>query len=301
MKDIIDKQTKESYYNFLEANKKFEDQIIKDLISTYEPLKKLIRSFDKAQEASLKLLIAQIQKIQIPKIEIPKINIDPLVLQRMDFLWTIYKMNWPLFIRSTDELEIKINEVRNNKETIDAQNEIEKLIYDYCGENLIRKIQLYWGKCKNINEERQPILKEAIEMHLNEHYYSSTALLTCQIYGIVNDINDNIKKNGQITTEEDKTYISRLLKIEPKSIDTEKGKLMQLLMVSDEGPLICEMIANYFLKEILCSSESKERWKHQPVRNKICHGIQLNFGTKEHSLKSILAIDILINLSNILS
>ena len=34
----------------------------------------------------------------------------------------------------------------------------------------------------------------------------------------------------------------------------------------------------------------------QPCRNKICHGIQLNFRTREHALKSILTIDIMIPL-----
>ncbi len=33
-----------------------------------------------------------------------------------------------------------------------------------------------------------------------------------------------------------------------------------------------------------------------PCRNKICHGIQLNFGTREHALKSILTIDMMIRL-----
>lgn len=36
---------------------------------------------------------------------------------------------------------------------------------------------------------------------------------------------------------------------------------------------------------------------NHPCRNKICHGIQLNFGTKEHALKSILAIDMMIRLA----
>ena len=32
------------------------------------------------------------------------------------------------------------------------------------------------------------------------------------------------------------------------------------------------------------------------MRNKICHGVHTDFGTKEKSLKSILVIDLLLNL-----
>ncbi len=34
-----------------------------------------------------------------------------------------------------------------------------------------------------------------------------------------------------------------------------------------------------------------------PCRNKVYHGIQMNFGTKEHALKSILTIDMMIRLA----
>lgn len=35
---------------------------------------------------------------------------------------------------------------------------------------------------------------------------------------------------------------------------------------------------------------------HNPLSNKICHGQQTNYGTKEHSIKAILATDIVIRL-----
>lgn len=35
---------------------------------------------------------------------------------------------------------------------------------------------------------------------------------------------------------------------------------------------------------------------HNPLRNKICHGVQTNYGTEEHSLKAILAINLITRL-----
>ena len=39
------------------------------------------------------------------------------------------------------------------------------------------------------------------------------------------------------------------------------------------------------------------RLSSMPDHNKICHGDQLDFGTKEHSLKAVLVIDMLIQLA----
>lgn len=51
-----------------------------------------------------------------------------------------------------------------------------------------------------------------------------------------------------------------------------------------------------FNGKVLVSPKTKDEWPKAPLRNKICHGEQLDFGTKEYSLKSILIIDMLIKL-----
>ena len=70
-----------------------------------------------------------------------------------------------------------------------------------------------------------------------------------------------------------------------------------MTVMTESGMMLWNAMAKYLQSEILCSSESKKRWATQPLRNKICHGDQLNFGTKEHSLKAILTIDMLIQLA----
>lgn len=46
------------------------------------------------------------------------------------------------------------------------------------------------------------------------------------------------------------------------------------------------------LQNISYPYSKKETEKHVN-RNKLCHGAQLNYGTKEHALKTILCIDAL--------
>ena len=96
---------------------------------------------------------------------------------------------------------------------------------------------------------------------------------------------------------EEKNLVSEYYEINIKDIDKEKGKLIQMTTITESGQLLWNAMASYLKEEILCSSDSKQRWETQPLRNKICHGDQLNFGTKEHSLKAILTVDMLIQLA----
>ena len=108
---------------------------------------------------------------------------------------------------------------------------------------------------------------------------------------------DLAKKNGLEIDDEEKDFVSEYFEIKREDVDKEKGRLLQMTVMTESGMMLWNAMAKYLQSEILCSSESKKRWATQPLRNKICHGDQLNFGTKEHSLKAILTIDMLIQLA----
>ena len=61
--------------------------------------------------------------------------------------------------------------------------------------------------------------------------------------------------------------------------------------------MLWEIMANYLRDVCLFSGQDYSHIKNQPLRNKICHGDQIEFGTKEHSLKAIFVIDMLIQLA----
>ncbi|KJS13645.1 MAG: hypothetical protein VR67_03315 [Peptococcaceae bacterium BRH_c8a] len=196
-------------------------------------------------------------------------------------------------------LEIKIIEqYAKDIDGLYCKDIMERIIFNYCDEKYVNDSYNLWTQCEGVNTQRQPILREALDMHLVGNYYSSTALLMCQLYGIIVDISHYAQNNNISISAEYKNLIAKHYKIEEHKINSEKGKFIQLSAIPESGALLWEAVTEYLQNEILCSSESKKRWMHQPLRNKICHGEQLNFGTKEHSLKAILCIDILMNLSN---
>lgn len=130
------------------------------------------------------------------------------------------------------------------------------------------------------------------------HYYASTSILACQIYGVISDIGAIAKAGNLIVNEKGKKLVSNRYNIKMEDIDKEKGRFVQSILFTQRGVIYWAAASEYLKEEILCSSDSKKRWESQPIRNKICHGSQLNFGTEEHSLKAILSIDMLIQLAN---
>lgn len=212
------------------------------------------------------------------------------------YLTILENTKWPLFFISDIKLKEDMISAYDNNPNDDEK--IKQIVFSYLTDDFINnRIKTKWNSCTSIREDRKALLFEAVEMHNKGYYYASTSLLMCQVYGIASDIVDTAKKYQLELSEKDKEDIADYFNLKLDDIDKEKGKLIQMTMLSEDGVMKWAVIANYLKEEILSSSESKKRWEKQPLRNKICHGDQLNFGTKEHSLKAILVINILIQLS----
>lgn len=62
--------------------------------------------------------------------------------------------------------------------------------------------------------------------------------------------------------------------------------------ITDKGFMRIDSAIDYLVNIALANTGSfDELAVDNPLRNKICHGCQMNYGTKVHSLKSILAVD----------
>lgn len=209
------------------------------------------------------------------------------------YIGLLERVKWPVFLIDDDALRQDVLTACADREDEEAVREI---IFSYCSDNFLKAMEDDWNSCEAISAERKPILSEAILMHKQGYYYASTSMLMCQVYGVASDIVNLAPKSGLEADDKTKDYVSDYFKIKREDVDKEKGRLMQMTVMTESGLMLWDAMAKYLQSEILCSSESKKRWATQPLRNKICHGDQLNFGTKEHSLKAILTIDMLIQL-----
>ncbi len=210
------------------------------------------------------------------------------------YISLLERLKWPVFLIDDDALRQDILTACATQEDEEAVREI---IFSYCSDDFLKAMEDDWNSCEAISAERKPILLEAMLMHKQGYYYASASMLMCQVYGVASDIMDLAKKNGLEIDDEEKDFVSEYFEIKREDVDKEKGRLLQMTVMTESGMMLWNAMAKYLQSEILCSSESKKRWATQPLRNKICHGDQLNFGTKEHSLKAILTIDMLIQLA----
>jgi len=212
----------------------------------------------------------------------------------LKYINLLERLKWPVFLIDDDVLRQDILTACATQEDEEA---VKEIVFSYCSDNFLKAMEDDWNSCDVISAERKPILSEGMLMHKQGYYYASTSILMCQVYGIASDIIDLTKKNGLEINDEEKDFVSEYFEIKREDVDKEKGRLMQMTIMTESGIMLWNAMARYLQSEILCSSESKKRWATQPLRNKICHGDQLNFGTKEHSLKAVFTIDMLIQLA----
>ncbi len=157
-----------------------------------------------------------------------------------------------------------------------------------------------WEKSSVIDKRRLPILKEAIVIFNVELYYGCVSALSCQLNGIITDTYEMHKQYGRKFDKEgvEEAYKNFNPKIQKPYIktDSEKTQLLWFITDAEDGILYWIKAIEYIYNTILTSKESMNESSHS-CRNKVCHGIQMNFGRKEHALKSILTIDMMIRLA----
>lgn len=209
------------------------------------------------------------------------------------------RLQWPLYFMYTDELMEALNPYTYLSE--DNEQKIREIVFDFCTVEFVEKLYEDWIKSSVINEKRIPILREAIEMYMNNAYYACVALLACQLNGIITDTYEMQVSYGKEFDFEEVMHAYESFnptKEKPNRIDKkrEKNQLLWFITDAEDGIVYWIKAIEYIYNIILTSDNTMDESNH-PCRNKICHGIQMNYGTKEHSLKSILTIDMMIRLA----
>lgn len=239
--------------------------------------------------------------ISIPDIKIPKIDISESTykeFQKIVYLQYLEKIQWPLFLLIDDELMSVLEPYMNGTDV--EQTQVKQAILDFLNDDYVLKLSKKWEHKTAINPARIPALNEAVKMYMDGYFYGCTALLLCQFEGIVSDIYKmEIDAGREFTLEDLKSaykYYNPDKKLNSKlSMNSEKNQLLAILSETDGGFLYWFAGVGYLYKVIMTSSGKMSQSEH-PCRNKICHGIQLNYGTREHALKAILIIDMTIKL-----
>ena len=259
------------------------------------------RIYESEAMQSISKLAKQVQKITItlPKVKTPQIEFSEEMkknIKKYKCLKYLEKMEWPLYLLIDDNLlsvmDPFIDDEKNNKE------DIKKVILEFLSDEYISNLASNWKNGKAINYGRIAALEESVKLFEEGYFYGCTALLACQVEGIISDIYKMQTDAGKIVSVEDFRMAYEYYNPDKKFSNSikrksERNQLLEMASETDDGFFYWMAVIGYLYKIILTSDKEMNQSDH-PCRNKICHGVQLNYGTREHAVKAILMIDMTI-------
>lgn len=251
------------------------------------------------QSDAMKAAVQMAEQIKNLKLLIPQETLANM--RRIQFLTVLDEIEWPLYLIFSDEFMTTINKQR------EISMNPQALIFEYCNNEFLDKLEDDWNDFSVTQKDRLPILKEAVLLYKNENYYGVVSIMMCQLMGIITDTYNMQKSYGKDFTLDDITTAFENYnpgKEAKQCINTkndnykrkEKNQLLWFVSDVQEGFLYWIHAVRYIYNIILTSDDNMSE-SMNPCRNKICHGEQLNFGTKEHGLKAILTVDMMIRLA----
>lgn len=171
--------------------------------------------------------------------------------------------------------------------------QVENIIQDAYKDELIAQLLSNWKKVVVL--KRIPVLAEGIQCFFEKKYYACNALLLTQVGGIIEDNDQTLR---QCDVEKITLRLNDLIeeqKRDNKTPSAEKNIAQRHLLINLQGSLCA--FAEYFSKYLYSSGNVNPTiLRNVANRNKVLHGEYCEFGTKLTALKTIIALDLLINL-----
>lgn len=218
------------------------------------------------------------------------------------FLDCCKKTEWPIFLDSHPTFEEEIADMATSiVDEDELRAAVTEAVLAYYADSKLREMGERWSKGDLVSVGQLAIISEALRRHMDGDYLGSTTLLMCLFEGLVTRFYQVAFDSGMIT-DEDYDFVVKQCgsRRRPKKDPTARTKVFSLAICTETGALYWNASSEY-ISDIVLSGSGKweELAESNPLRNKICHGEQTNHGTVIHSLKAILATDLILRLGTI--
>ncbi len=207
-------------------------------------------------------------------------DIESISISAFDFV-----PEW-LFPTSTTNVKADLDKVESflKSELLDIG--VDVLFTDILMDNeRIKKTLEFWKSQPTISK-RFPILKEAIEAHIDGKFYLSVSTLIPQIEGILRDSLTAMDRNDEFNSmdyENMRKAITALIDL----WKLQSSKKDQAIILLNTLP---DAVADLY-KEYDLHKEYDLPIKGKLYRHGVCHGLQTDFGSKKNSTRLILLLD----------
>lgn len=207
------------------------------------------------------------------------------------------ELDWPAYING----DTIFHQTIIDSYASDGAPGVESAIYDYYGTLYLKELEDQLSASEVINKERLPLFHEALLLYQLGYYYGAVAILVTQIIGITADIEKFLKKNKA-------SYDPKTLELIKKRYGFDhKNDTSRVMTAVVEGMSIDDdeneygFLLGYLRFKLFRTHMPKADTEKHANRHMVCHGTQLNYGTKEHALKVILCIDALAWVAEVIS
>lgn len=229
---------------------------------------------------------------KIPQFDVPRLS--PKTENRRKFIDIVAHCNMPVYFETDTELQDLILDICQNSEEKYPKHEVENCVMDYYTADRLEDLLQYWFSKKWIEPEHKNALKEAVKLYELGFYWGCSCILLSQVNGLITELYDatNVK------TKMPKTEQMKLLRVyNIENPTSEKAKGILMIGMQQNGIYGWYKFAKYFKDFTYSNKKNKAHYQFDPGRNRCCHGKQLNLGEKLIALKSILTIDVVIQMS----
>lgn len=214
-----------------------------------------------------------------------------------DYVRIMAELDWPAYINGDSVFHRMILDRYESE----GETGVVSAIYDYYGALYLKELEEQLAESDVIKKERLPLFHEAFLLYQLGYYYGAVAILINQIVGITADIEKFLKNNNA-------SYDPKTLELMEKryrvTSSTDTGRVMTAVVEGkniddDEGEY--GYLLGYLRFKVFNTHMPKDETQKHTNRHLLCHGAQLNYGTKEHALKVILCIDALMWVAEVIA
>lgn len=228
-------------------------------------------------------------------------TLRPIALKakRIDLLG---RANWPMYLVDDEE-------VCNGLDMLSPQatdEELKELVAGVACANLdsewLGETRSRWEDHAELSSGERGVLARALNRHERGDFEGCVALLMNLFEGLVEKYfpDEMSKLDGEraelfdLHAKKLGVGLSRKRNGKPRELTNAKDKVLVMVVLSENGWYTFEHAAEYIVGVTFTNAMDAHLAAHNPLRNKICHGQQTEYGTQEHSLKAILVTDIVI-------
>lgn len=212
------------------------------------------------------------------------------------------RSNWPMYLIDDADACNRLDTLPADATDAELRRLVSEIAFGSLDDKWLRETRVRWREHDELTTGEKRVLESALNRHEKDDYEGCVALLMNLLEGLIEKYCPPKFKTLEGKQAELFDLYAGKLGVNPshnkkgdaRKLSNVKDRVLLLVLLSQDGWYTFHHAADYIISVILTNTMDADTAAHNPLRNKICHGEQTDYDTLEHSLKAILATDVVI-------